>query len=239
MIIDPSTTVRDLIARIPSATSVFADLRIDYCCRGARSLRDACADDGVALDVIVPRLEQAAARASEDRGEDWSARPLVELTAHINRVHHTFTREALDRVGALARKVATVHGEKHPELLTIRDLVAELDDELRGHLLKEERILFPYIEDLENATRAGRRRPFAPFGDVANPVRMMMEEHDHAGRVLREMRAASSDYALPEGACGSYAALYAGLAELERDLHEHIHLESNVLFPRAIQLESS
>jgi regulator of cell morphogenesis and NO signaling len=237
MLIQPTQTVRELAVAIPGATRIFEDFRIDYCCRGARTLADACAADGVALEQVVPRLERAAARMTAIAEDGWHERPLFELVRHIVDRHHTYTRDELDRLGPLAHKVARVHGKRHPELEEVLALFVEMADELGPHLRKEEIVLFPYIEDLETATRAARPHRAPPFGRVENPVRMMMVEHDHAGTILRKLRAVTSDYAAPPDACGSYQALYAGLEALERDLHEHIHLESNILFPRAILLE--
>ena len=239
MSIQTTQTVRELAVAIPGATRIFEEFRLDYCCRGARRLEDACKADGVSLEQIVPRLERAAARMEPLANGGWQDRPISQLVRHIVDRHHTYTRDELDRLGPLADKVARVHGAKHPELEQIRGWFREIEDELRPHLSKEEIILFPYIEDLDVATRAGRPHPVSPFGTIENPVRMMMVEHDHAGDLLRKIRAATSDYCAPPGACGSYQALYAGLQALERDLHEHIHLESNLLFPRAMALENS
>jgi regulator of cell morphogenesis and NO signaling len=135
------------------------------------------------------------------------------------------------------RKVCRVHGDKHPALAGLSDLLAKIDDDLRPHLVKEEVILFPYIEELENAQRAGRPRRPAPFGAIDNPVRMMMHEHDHVGMLLRLVRAQTNGYEAPGDACPTWRALYTGLQALEHDLFEHIHLESNLLFPRAVELE--
>jgi regulator of cell morphogenesis and NO signaling len=143
----------------------------------------------------------------------------------------------MERITALAEKVTTRHGENHPELPTVRELFQRLCDDLRPHMFKEEMVLFPYIKQLERAAVAGDQAPYAPFGTVANPVRMMMLEHDAAGEILRELRAASGDYTPPADGCMSYQALYRALEEFEADLHQHIHLENNLLFPRAAELE--
>jgi regulator of cell morphogenesis and NO signaling len=134
-------------------------------------------------------------------------------------------------------KVARKHGDAHPELFEIQEKLNVLNDELLPHMAKEEMILFPYIKELDNATARGRIPAPPHFGTVRTPVRMMMFEHDAAGDLLRRMRSLSSDYTVPEGACPSFAALYAGLEDLEKDLHRHIHLENNLLFEQAIQLE--
>ena len=138
----------------------------------------------------------------------------------------------------LVDKVVNAHGANHPELLSIRDLLQQLIAELRGHMFKEEQILFPFIVQLEHSVSHGQPPPFAPFGTVNNPVRMLMFEHDNAGKLLREMRKLSRDYKVPENACMSYKTFYEAIEAFEQDLHQHIHLENNVLFPMASKLES-
>ena len=145
----------------------------------------------------------------------------------------------MDRISALAEKVSSKHGGNHPELLRVRTLFGQLCDDLRPHMFKEEMILFPYVKQMEQSVAAGRPMPYAPFGTVGNPVRVMMSEHDTAGDILRELRATTADYAAPADACVSYQTLYRALEELEKDLHQHIHLENNVLFPRAVKLEGA
>ena len=170
---------------------------------------------------------------------DWSKRPLRELMRHIVDEHHTRTRERLDELRALVLEVARQQGDTSYELDEIRHWLVDLDDELRPHMAREEIVLFPYIEDLETALRAGRARIVPPFGDVANPVRRMMVEHDHSGAMLRQLREATSAYSAPRGASKAERALYAGLEALEADLLEHMHLETDILFPRAQALEEA
>ncbi len=170
--------------------------------------------------------------------EDFQAGTLAELIGHILDKHHTFTRHEMERLGALASKVYAAHGERHPELALVGSLFERLCQDLKPHMFKEEQVLFPYIIRLEQALAGKGAPPFAPFGTVNNPVRMMMYEHDAAGDLLRELRAATADYAVPADACLSYRTLYGALEAFEKDLHQHIHLENNVLFPRAAELES-
>jgi regulator of cell morphogenesis and NO signaling len=153
--------------------------------------------------------------------------------------HHTFTRQELARLEALLVKVCGVHGQNHPELFRIQEQFQELNRDLEPHMLKEERVLFPYIIQMEEAAKNNRPNVVPPFGTVRNPVKVMMAEHDAAGDILREMRELSSDYTVPEDACISYQTLYGALAALEADLHQHIHLENNILFPRAAEMEAS
>jgi regulator of cell morphogenesis and NO signaling len=161
------------------------------------------------------------------------------LIAHIQSTHHKYTREEITRLGPLFEKVCTVHGKNHPELLWIHQLFQDLAQELTAHMMKEEMILFPYIARMEAAVMRNEPIPRPPFGSVQNPVSMMEHEHDSAGNALRAMREASNGYSAPADACVSFQALYRALAEFEGDLHQHIHLENNILFPRAIAIESA
>jgi regulator of cell morphogenesis and NO signaling len=143
----------------------------------------------------------------------------------------------MERLQSLAGKVLAAHGSNHPELVHLDELFARLCADLKPHMFKEEQILFPYIVAMTEAAGQKRAAPFAPFGTVNNPIRMMMMEHDTAGEILREMRALTSDYKVPPDACISYQTLYQALENFEKDLHQHIHLENNILFPKALELE--
>ena len=168
---------------------------------------------------------------------DWAAAPLPDLLRHILERHHTYTREALDRISREAGAAARTHGAAHPELSVVSRTFGAMAEELRMHMMKEERILFPYIMEL-GRRRPGDAAPFAPFGSIENPVRMMLHEHDETIEQLRTLREASHGFKAAAGADPSIAALYAGMEALEKDLLEHIHLESDFLFPRAVELES-
>jgi regulator of cell morphogenesis and NO signaling len=231
-------TVREYATETPNATRVFEKLKIDYCCGGGRSLGEACAVAGVPLDEVERLLEQAG-KVSGEMPPGVLSGTLSELIDYILDTHHAFTRDEMERITALADKVASKHGGNHPELPGVRTLFLKLCDDLRPHMFKEEMVLFPYVRQLEQAAAQGRPAPFAPFGTVGNPIRMMMFEHDTAGDILRELRAAAQDYAPPADACISYHTLYEALEGFEKDLHQHIHLENNVLFPRAVELEAA
>ena len=238
MTLDTNRTVRELALDMPDATRVFEQLRIDYCCGGHRTLADACRTAGLNVEEVVGLLERDAwSPAQGDVVLDFQSLSLAELVSYIIEKHHLFTTAEMERIEALVSKVCGKHGENHPELLEVGTLFARLCDELRPHMQKEERVLFPYVAVLEVSTARGMAPPFAPFGTVTNPVRMMMFEHDAAGDILRALRATTRDYAVPEDACMSYRALYQALEGLEADLHQHIHLENNVLFPRAVEME--
>jgi len=233
-------TVRELALDMPVATRVFEKLGIDYCCGGNRTLEQACQAAQVPLDQAVDSLEVAdlTARASRE-DHDWQTEPLSELIEHIKNTHHKYVREETARLKPLFEKVCSVHGQNHPELLRLRVTFASLAQELATHMMKEEMVLFPYIVRLEEAVT--ERAPVVPppFGSVRNPVAMMMHEHDDAGNALREMRQGSHGYAAPADACVSYQTLYKALADFEADLHTHIHLENNILFPRAVEMEGA
>ena len=231
-------TVREYATETPNATRVFEKFKIDYCCGGGRPLGEACAAAGVEVGEVARLLEQAAGTAAETPPGVKSG-TLSELIDYILDKHHAFTKEEMERITALAAKVSSKHGENHPELPGVLALFLRLCDDLRPHMFKEEMVLFPYVKQLEQARAEGGSAPFAPFGTVGNPVRMMMTEHDTAGDILRELRAATSDYTPPADGCISYQTLYRALEEFEQDLHQHIHLENNVLFPRAVELEES
>ena len=228
-------TVRELAVENPASTLIFERLHIDYCCGGNRTLEEACRAAGASLDTVVRALETAAPLPAADR--DWKTEPLSELVAHIRQTHHVYTREALARITQLLDKVCSVHGARHPELAGIQTTFAALAQELSMHLMKEEMMLFPYIVRMEESVLAGDPVLPAAFGTVRNPVAMMMREHDGAGEDLRDIRAATNGYTAPADGCITYQTLYRALAEFEADLHQHIHLENNIHFPRALDME--
>lgn len=238
MLLDPTKTVGELAVALPNATRVFEKTKIDYCCGGDQLLGDACAKAGVDVQVLEQMLESAAVPASAT-GVDFQNVTLVKLITYILDKHHVYTKDEMERLESLSAKVVGAHGANHPELLTIRDLLNQLFAELRPHMFKEEQILFPFVVELERSALQNRPAPFAPFGTVNNPIRMMMIEHDNAGEILRELRKLSGDYKPPADGCMSYQTFYGALETFEQDLHQHIHLENNILFPKAIALEAS
>jgi regulator of cell morphogenesis and NO signaling len=190
------------------------------------------------MDEVIAALETAAQTPSAI-GTDWSQASLEELSEHIVRTHHAYVKKELPRLAALAQKVVDRHGATTAELPLIQAALAKLDEELTQHLAKEEAVLFPYIVLLEHAKDDGGAKPHGCFGTVANPIAMMTQEHDAAGALLAEIRLLSHGFTTPDDACPTYHAFFDGLQDFERDLHQHIHLENNILFPRAIDLEAS
>jgi regulator of cell morphogenesis and NO signaling len=240
MSINATSIVRDLAIEVPGATRVFEKLGIDYCCGGAKPLREACSTAGVAVDDVVHSLEQAAVAPTErNEDHDWRDEPLTALVAYILDTHHVFDREELGRIEPLLAKVVSVYLQSHPELVEIQRVFIALKQDLLNHMLKEEQVLFPYIIELQEAADRRAPKPFPFFGTVSNPVRMMLTEHDMAGDMLRSIRELSSNFTVPADACVSYRTLYEALEGLERDLHKHIHLENNLLFPRAVEMEAA
>lgn len=232
-----SQTVRDIALKIPATTQIFEKLKIDYCCGGRKPLEEACRNAGVSANDVI-RMIDAVENAKS--GEfDWTKAPLSELIDHIEETHHVFTRQELGNLVPLFEKVVKAHGANHPEISQAMTVFLRLSDDLTPHLQKEETVLFPYIRDMERRKTLKLSAPIPFFGTVQNPVRMMMAEHDTDGELLREMREISGNYLPPPDACPSYKGLYHRLAELESDLHYHIHLENNILFPRAIALEEN
>jgi len=230
-------TVREIALEVPSSIRVFEHFGIDYCCGGRKPLAEACSASGVEVDAVIAALESAAG-APSTIVEDWQQRAMGDLVGHIIATHHAYVKKELPRLAVLAQKVVNRHGAHRAELPEIQLALSKLDAELTQHLAKEEAVLFPYIVQMERASAAGARRPDSCFGTVANPIAMMTQEHDAAGTLLAQIGRLSQNFTTPDDACPTYHAFYDGLKEFEQDLHQHIHLENNILFPRAIEMES-
>jgi len=230
-------TVREIALEQPASIRVFEQYGIDYCCGGRKPLAEACAANNIEVDAVLAALE-AAAQGPATNAEDWSNASLEKLSGHIVATHHAYVKSELPRLAILAQKVVRRHGDTQAELPLIQTKLALLDEELTQHLAKEEVVLFPYVTKLERAIKDGGTKPHGCFGTVANPIAMMTAEHDTAGLLMAEIRQLSHDFTTPIGACPTYHAFYDGLKEFEQDLHQHIHLENNILFPRAIHLEA-
>lgn len=235
MTINATNTVGEVAVTVPGATRVFERFGIDYCCGGHRSLSDACRIRNIEFEEVVRSIEASPQKADDSR--DWRQETLTSLAAYIIDKHHYFTKLEIERLEKLFDKVCSRHGENHPELLEAQKTFYQLKQDLIPHMLREEQVLFPYIARMEEAVDEGRPVPPPFFGAVQNPVRMMMMEHEAAGDLLRTLRDTTGEYTPPADACVSYQTLYQALAGFEADLHQHIHLENNLLFPRAIEME--
>lgn len=230
-------TVREIALEQPSSVRVFEEFGIDYCCGGRKPLGEACAANHVEVDKVIAALESAAERPSA-AVTNWSTKPLAALCDHIEAVHHAYVLRELPRLEFLADKVVSRHGEIQPELAEIAGILGQLDEELRLHLAKEEKVLFPYIRNVERSMDGSSLKPLGCFGTVANPIAMMTQEHDAAGALMGELRRLTHQYTPPADACPTFHSFYGSLREFEQDLHQHIHLENNILFPKAIALEA-
>lgn len=238
MQIDHAKPVKDIVLGTPASAKVFEQLGIDYCCGGDKPLDEACRTAGVPLETVTQALETAGRAAhTEDGTIDWSGQPLAKLMNHIVEKHHAFCCQEIMRLEPLLDKVVQAHRAAHPELHRIQAVFSGLSKELQFHFVKEEQILFPYISHMEEAATTGVPFSKPSFGAVDNPVQLMVLEHDDAGAALYEIRSLSNKYQLPADACNSYRALFDGLRAFETDMHEHVHLENNVLFPRALAME--
>lgn len=236
MTIQPSTTVGQIAIEHPQTVRILQRLKLDFCCGGKLPLEEACAKQGLSLSETIAALQEALVQRSAT-DVDWSKKTVEELIDHLLATHHVFTREEFERLDPLMTKVAKVHGDHHVELNKLKELFETLHDDLMPHMMKEEQILFPHMQETDRRIRANQRTETPFFGTVEAPVQMMLVEHEDAGELLRRMRDITNGYEIPFDACGSFRALYQGLVALEADLHLHIHLENNVLFPRAIEQE--
>jgi len=225
------TTVGEIVAGDFRAAAVFHEFGIDFCCGGRRSLADACGERQVDTGAVLDAVKQAlSVPSSAPRFDEWSPETLIGF---IVGNHHEYVRRALPSLTAHTQKLAAVHGSRHPELHEVARLAQSIADDMTAHMAKEERILFPFIAQLSEAARDGRPAPHAPFGSIDNPIRMMEHEHDATGAAMARIRELTDDYAVPADGCTTYQVCLRELDAFERDLHAHVHLENNILFPKA------
>jgi regulator of cell morphogenesis and NO signaling len=233
----PQMSVGEIVARLPASARVFEKYRIDYCCQGNKPLGRACAEKEVDPEAVVRELSQIESdsrEASAATGEEnWLETPLAELCDHIERRHQDYLRVELPRLTQLIDKVVAAHGASRPELAQVKSHFRLLRAELEPHMAKEEQVLFPAIRALEQSNRMLR----LPFGSLANPIRCMIHEHEGAGDEMAKVRELTGDYTPPAGACPTYRVMLDSLAAFELDLHQHVHKENQILFPRAQALE--
>jgi regulator of cell morphogenesis and NO signaling len=229
------TPVGQWVAEFPEVSRIFEELDIDYCCGGGKSLAEACrARSRDPLDVVL-QLHQAIASGEPQETEDWATASLATLCDHIEATHHAWLRRELPRLSDMIAKVVRAHADRHPEMREVQQVFAELRGELEPHMMKEERVLFPAIRQMERAAQT----PHFPFGSIANPIACMEHEHDDAGAALRRLRELTADYEPPADACTTYRVVLDTLARLEADMHQHVHKENNILFPRAMRMEKT
>ena len=236
MNINENKTVAEVVSENIKASNVFKKHGIDFCCGGGISIEKACAKNGV--DYATLEKELIAVDETPNRTHDYNSWELDFLIDHIVNIHHAYVEESLPIILQYSNKVATVHGHHYTEVIEINNLFTEVANELAGHMKKEELILFPFMKQLIVANREGTPAPQPPFGTVNNPINMMEAEHEHVGEIFKTIAKLTNNYTPPEDACNTFRALYASLDEFEQDLHQHIHLENNILHPKVIAIEN-
>ena len=232
-----SATLGAIVAADYRTAAVLERFGLDFCCGGRRTLDEACAQQGVDASEVLHALAAVPTSAVPQEVPDasWAADRLAD---YIVARHHTYVRAQVPVISAQLARLQEVHGTRHPELATIAAHFGAVADELRLHMMKEEEILFPYVRALAAAATHGTAPPPAMFGTVANPIRMMEMEHQSAGNGLELLKALSGNFTVPADGCATYRACFAELEAFDRDLRMHIHLENNLLYPRAVALEA-
>ena len=231
-----NTTIKSIVTSDYRAAAVFEKYSLDFCCKGGITVDQACSERNVDSALVYADLTQLAKESRGD-GPQFSEWPMDELIDHIVNVHHRYVLESIPFVFAHTRKVAAVHGNHHPGVVAIARQFETVAGDLTGHMMKEEQMLFPYIKALVKAKRERISFTPPPFGTAQNPIRMMEAEHRAAGDELFAIRSLSDNYVPPEDACTTYRVSFKELQQFEQDLHQHVHLENNILFPKAIALE--
>jgi len=229
-------TIREIAVESPVTTRVFEEFKIDYCCHGNTLFDEACRNAGASPDVVSQKIDHVL-RVNHRPRLSFTAMSPTELVDHILEHHHVYTKQEMEQLTPLMEKVSRKHGEHYPYLDELKEVFKAVCDDLAPHMMKEEMVLFPYIKRLEEDIFNDSDAAPPPFVSVLNPIGMMTKEHDEVGSLLAKMRLLTNNYELPDGACPSFSALFHRLEILERDLHQHIHLENNLLFPRSAELE--
>ncbi len=230
-------TLGELVRRNYRTASVFEKYSLDFCCRGGRTIGEACAEKGIDAGAVTAELFALETEARDPQQNEIPQR-LDMLVDHIVTTHHAYVRDMIPVILQHADKVASVHGANHPEMIRVAAIFHEVSDELSEHMIKEEKILFPFIAAIAAAERDGGTGPTPPFGSIAAPIRVMEEEHKMAGDALYEVRSLTMEYTPPEDACTTFTVLLKELADFEFDLHRHVYLENGILFPESIALEN-
>jgi regulator of cell morphogenesis and NO signaling len=230
-----ATTVGAVVAEDFRTAEVFAKHGIDFCCGGRIALAEICREKG--LDLAMLQQELAAAKSTAvDRSHDYAAWPLPFLADYIVNTHHAYLNENTAQIAAYADKIATVHGARHPEVIEIAKIFAGIAVDLAAHLREEEEILFPAIKQIDAARKAGDPPPAAAVAAIRASLAKLNAEHQQIGDAVHAIRHLAHGYAVPDAVCNTFAVTYAKLQEFEDDLHKHVHLENNILFPKAARL---
>ena len=231
-------TVGEIVKLDFRAADVFSNYGIDFCCGGKISVAEACSNAKTNESLVISALENLKNQQGS-AVHDFDSWDLGFLADYIMHTHHQYVSKAIPAILPLAQKVAEVHGEHHAEVIRINELFQDLANELLMHMQKEEKILFPYIKKLAIDKSAGKCSDPSCFGSIATPISVMEQEHETAGIILKQLFRLSNGYTVPEDACNTFRVLFGKLKEFEDDLHRHIHLENNILFPKALEMEQT
>lgn len=228
-----TTTVGQLVAQRPARACLFEQLGIDYCCGGKSSLTDVCLKKNLNVEEVLDKLVSLEAKDNQANEVNWNEESLARLIDHIIGTFHQPLRQELTRIKQSAEKVARVHGDNHPEMIRVLEIFNRFKAQLELHMQKEEMVLFPGIKAME---ATGTPQIFGCGGGIEHPIDVMTQEHDEAGEDLDAMRRLTNEYSPPQDACGTFKVLLWSLAQIESEMHQHVHLENNILFPRALAL---
>ena len=236
MNIQENNIIGELVAQDYRTASIFKKYGIDFCCQGNRTIQDACEAKKINSTSVVTDLNEISKTSSENT-TDYQSWPLDLMADYIEKKHHRYVETKTLEIKPYLDKICRVHGERHPELYEINEHFLAAAGELAAHMKKEELILFPFVRKMAKAKHENSKLETPPFGSVENPIHMMMHEHSTEGERFRKIEELSNNYTPPSDACNTYRVTFALLKEFEADLHLHIHLENNILFPKAIELE--
>lgn len=236
MEVQSNQIIGELVAQDYRSASVFNKYGIDFCCQGNRTISDACAAKGIDVANLLSDLSEIGS-VSSPRGIDFKLWPLDLLADYIEKTHHRYVEDKSPELIAFLDTICEVHGENHAELYEIKELIQQTVGNLSQHMKKEELVLFPYIRKMEKAKRTGEMLQKPSFGSIQNPINQMESEHSVEGDRFRDIERLSNNYTPPEDGCNTYRVTFAMLKEFQDDLHLHIHLENNILFPKSILLE--
>jgi regulator of cell morphogenesis and NO signaling len=235
----PSTqSIREIVKTHPSAINVFERFDIDLCSRADSSLEQACAELQLSVDQVLEKLAKAQSEEPGAVAPDPAGLPLTQLIQHIVRIHHQKIRQELPRLAEMARKVSAKRSDRAPEIDQVVVFLEEFHTDLLAHIQKEEQVLFPFIAQMDQELIVNYPAGHACFRSVSFPIFMMEQEHEFSSHIMEKLREITADFEPPEWACITHSALFAGIRDFESDLKQHVHLENDVLFPRAIQLEA-
>ena len=230
--------IGEFVAEDFRTAAIFSKYKIDFCCNGGRTIKEACEKKEIDSNKVIDELE-AILNTSTNQTIDYKSWPLDLLAEYIEKKHHRYVEEKIPVLRQFLDKLCRVHGERHPELFKINELFTASASELASHMKNEERILFPFIKKMVKAKLENSTIQSPSFGTVENPIAMMKQEHDNEGDRFRQISQLTNNYNTPPDACNTYKVTFAMLEEFEKDLHLHIHLENNILFPEALKLEQA